>query len=559
MQRFTSSNLGEIVHCHRFLILSVLFFPLVFCSQTMAMNFDLGKELTLDMDVHLTYAAAMRLEDPDNDLLTNVNTDDGNRNFDQGDLVNNKFSVLMDIDLNRDNVGLFVRPRAFYDFAYDDDKFSDDTQDRHRDTAEILDAFAYGTFDVSGHDLDIRVGRQVVNWGESLYLTGGISSAMNPMDATIATAPGIEVKELFLPTGQVSAKVDLWKNVSLSGFAKFEWDKTRLPEAGSYFSAADMLDDAGEKIIVSSAPAPFAALNPVLNLLSEGPTIDRVSDKDASDSGEFGISLSYVADQLNGTEFSFYYMNYHEKTPMVINDLGSGGTSKNWAAEPVTLPNGMTVPLSAALAGMGMDAAQQAQVIGGLTMMDSSSYHLEYAEDVKLYGLSIGTEIADASVGVDVSYRTDYPVALSDGTYTYAEDLQAQINAIYSLGRAPFLWDSWLLQGGIGFNHVYGLDGDEKLSADEFAWGGSASLSLDFFYILPELDMKTTFSYKFNPNGTAVNAAFTENKDSLGVAFDFTYKQDYKFGVNYVAFIGSASDNNLTDRDYIGFNFKYSF
>ena len=112
------------------------------------------------------------LNDQDGYLLTDsatwdgANRDDGNRNFDKGDLVTNRLSAVMDFDFQWKEFGVFVRPRAYYDFAYDgknsndsattnnsmvgygeeltDHKeFTDATKDQHRDKAEILDAFAY--------------------------------------------------------------------------------------------------------------------------------------------------------------------------------------------------------------------------------------------------------------------------------------------------------------------------------------------------------------------------------------------------------------------------------
>lgn len=81
------------------------------CSQ--ALEADLGKGVTMDMDVTLKYSAAIRVEDQDIDLLADVNADDGNRSFDRGDFINNRFSALMDIDINRDNIGFFFTAQGF--------------------------------------------------------------------------------------------------------------------------------------------------------------------------------------------------------------------------------------------------------------------------------------------------------------------------------------------------------------------------------------------------------------------------------------------------------------
>ncbi|MDM8540123.1 DUF1302 family protein [Desulfococcaceae bacterium HSG9] len=153
-------------------------------------------------------------------------------------------STIIDIDAQFKNVGIFLRPRAYYDFAYYgdntndspttdnngpqyggplslNDEFTDETKDTHRDRLEILDAYGYGTFDIGGYDLVLRSGRQVVSWGESMFVANGISSAQNPVDATRLTTPGVELKEVFLPTGQVYSQIDLWGGFTLAGF--YQW------------------------------------------------------------------------------------------------------------------------------------------------------------------------------------------------------------------------------------------------------------------------------------------------------------------------------------------------
>ena len=60
------------------------------------------------------------------------------------------------------------------------------------------------------------------------------------------------------------------------GYYQYEWERTRLPAAGSYFSAGDFLFDGGERIRV--APG-------VPNGIARGPDIE------AKDSGQFGLGL----------------------------------------------------------------------------------------------------------------------------------------------------------------------------------------------------------------------------------------------------------------------------
>jgi hypothetical protein len=478
-----------------------------FSSTAYSLNFNLGKEMLLDVDVQLKYGAAIRVEDQDSKLLSNPNGDDGNRNFEQWDLINNRFTVTVDADLQRKNLGLFVRPRAYYDFVYmtdnsndspgtvnkfgANDEFHDKTEDLHGKKAEILDAFVYGTFNSAGHPINLRVGQQVVQWGTSLFVPG-ISSAQGPVDATIANTPGIEFKELLLPTEQAYVQVGLTDSISLTGFYQWEWERSRIDESGSFFNAADFLFEGGDFLIT-----PFG-------------NIPKVDDKDADDSGQWGAGLLYRAEWLKDTEFGFYYINYHDKGPQV--NVGPSGV------------------------------------------------FLSYAEDIKLYGFSVAAQIVDTAVNFETNYRKDFPVSTTSGNKR-AEVWQAQASYIHLLPPALF-WDQILLLGEVGFNQVYGLDGAKLATADEFAWGGTASFQFDFLNILVghDLNLSVPLTYAFNPNGiSAVAGTFTEKADSFSIATNFTYNQVYKIDLSYTGFVGGAGSDAKADRDYLSLSLKYTF
>ena len=54
--------------------------------------------------------------------------------------------------------------------------------------------FAYATWEIPGDRLlDLRLGRQVINWGESTFYQG-INSIQNRIDARAANTPGVEVQ-----------------------------------------------------------------------------------------------------------------------------------------------------------------------------------------------------------------------------------------------------------------------------------------------------------------------------------------------------------------------------
>ncbi|MBI5443159.1 MAG: DUF1302 domain-containing protein [Deltaproteobacteria bacterium] len=555
---------------------SLAFWLVVSAGPAEALKFTLGPDAGFDCDVALTYGAAWRTEGQDSKLLADVNGDDGDRNFDKWSMVNNRLGAVVDLDLHYKKFGFFLRPRAYYDFAYsgsndndspatnnngpanggpltDNNEFVKETKDRHGRKAEILDAFAYGKGSLGSTELVGRLGRQVVSWGESLFLQGGISSAQSPLDATAANVPGVELKDIFLPVGQGYTQIGKWGGLSLAGYYQWEWDKTRLDESGAYFSSADMIDDAGNHILV-----PVAEIGQTL-------TIDRTSDEHPRDSGQWGVALRYLADWLKNTEFGAYYVNYHEKIPMLIGKAGGGSFSQPFGSF-------QNLPVAPGVTLGQVDPATAAQ----LDFVDTFSYHLEYAEDVKLYGASFSTVLGGANVAGEFSYRHGLPVKVKDAnpanilgfTYQEANVIQAQLSGIYVFGGGS-LWDNCTFTGEAGFNRVNGIGSDAFFtdktgypfkSNDKFAWGYVAKFAFDYYQVLTGLDLQVPVTYRGNVNGvSSVPGTFAEGQDSLGVSFDFTYQGVYKIGIGYTGFFGGHHKNPKADRDFVSMNLKYTF
>lgn len=173
------------------------------------MTFQPSDDLSIDWDTTLSYSLAWRTEKRDHKLVNNADGNDGDNAFDRGSLITDRVGFLTEANLRwQENYGLFMRASGFYDKAYDQsndndtgtsncfasgvcskpNQFPKDTVDQHRDDLRLLDAYAYGTWDMAGHNLNLRVGDQVVSWGESLFYPG-VSGAQSPVDATKATTP----------------------------------------------------------------------------------------------------------------------------------------------------------------------------------------------------------------------------------------------------------------------------------------------------------------------------------------------------------------------------------
>jgi hypothetical protein len=156
--------------------------------------FDLSTDkVTFLIDTTLSWGARYRLDDRDERIIGlanggeafSVNGDDGNLNFSPG-LSSNAVKATIDVDIRLKNVGAFFRGSGFYDFELEDGDrartpLSKPALDWVGSRAELLDAYVWWRFNAGDRRGQLRGGQQVLNWGESTFIPGGIS-VVNPVD-----------------------------------------------------------------------------------------------------------------------------------------------------------------------------------------------------------------------------------------------------------------------------------------------------------------------------------------------------------------------------------------
>ena len=270
--------------------------------------------------------------------VSSSTADDGNLNYDKGDMYSLLFKGLHELDLNADNWGIFTSFKYWYDYELDkgrvphghaaneyaaDERLeTSDFEDLAREKGfEFLDYYLYSSFSLAERPVEFRVGNMVLSWGESTFIQNGIN-VINPFDVTALRRPGSEIKEALLPVGMVYGNVGLTYDLSIEAFYQYDWQRTILDECGTYWSSADPYGG-GCDFLTASANSPDAdQVNSIFR-------IDRSRDDKASDSGQWGINARYFVEALNGTEFGFYYMNLHSRTPIfsgINTDSGLGGS-----------------------------------------------------------------------------------------------------------------------------------------------------------------------------------------------------------------------------------------
>jgi hypothetical protein len=386
-----------------------------------ALQFSFDNGIEANLDTTITYGISIRASSRDPSLIgianggtsRSTNEDNGDLNFDKNKPFANLIRATSELEVKWRNFGFFGRGTAFYDFnLHDSDKLGDTGKDMLGQNVLGLDGFVSGSFEPFGKNLHVRIGRQVINWGESTFIPGGIG-VISPVDLSKLRSPGAELKEAYLPTAGVWASQEITKSLSVEGFVLTNFDKIRLDPKGSYFSNNDTVSDDSNRVIVSfgrrnddrqppTNPVPPGI--PGLSAAAQGlygpfdPAasiwVPRQADHNPSDHGQWGLAARYFARELNDTEFGFYAMNYHSRTPLVSAIRGT--TTSVLTGGPLIQPI-CAVPALVALCATG-----------------TARYFSEYPENIKLYGVSFNTAGPwGVALQGEYSYRPNQPVQLA--------------------------------------------------------------------------------------------------------------------------------------------------
>ena len=408
-------------------------------------TFNVG-EIEGSFDSSLSVGASWSTAKPNKNLIGANNggrglsqtSDDGHLNFKRGETFSKIFKGIHDLELKYGDTGVFVRGKYWYDFELKDEsrEFKDISDSGRKEGAkssgfQLLDAFVYHNYAIADQPGAVRFGKQVISWGESTFIQGGINS-VNPVDVSAFRRPGSEIKEGLIPVNMFYLQQSLTDNLSAEGFYQLEWDQTVVDNCGTFFSQPDVIADgcdnnlavlrsqSGLNTSLTAAGLPAAARGAVFNSLSqqgvifgnpdEGAIVRRGPDRDARDSGQFGFALRYNYEPLD-TEFGAYMMNYHSRAPIFS---GRGGSAASFSAPGLVgslVRNGIPLATATALAPTLLPV-----VVAG-----NSSYYVEYPEDIRLYGLSFSTTLPTGTAwSGEISYRPNAPVQVNTTDILYS-------------------------------------------------------------------------------------------------------------------------------------------
>lgn len=544
-----------------------------------ATRFQLG-DVQGSFDSTLSIGASWRISDidrqqvspgnyPDGQALSSTN-DDGNLNFKQGRTFSQIFKGVHDFSLTYHNIGAFTRFKYWYDreladgsrphghgpnlyepgAKLDDSDFSDNAK---FSGFEFLDAFIYGDFYLANNPINIRLGQQVINWGESTFIMNGIN-AVNPIDVNAFRRPGAEIREGLLPVNLAYINIGLTESVSLEAFYQFKWNKTELDGCGTYFSTTDVVSDGCNFLTLrpdltdqEAIAVPFGALM-------------RSEDIEPKDDGQFGVALRYYSQALNDTEFGFYYMNFHSRIPYV-------------GVSTIDVPSG------------GMP-----------------TYYIEFPENIQLFGLSFNTNVGAFAWSGEISHRRDSPVQINGsevigglfgalgfappntysprvnmGERTSGYDrfditqVQSTLLRVYNqvmgasrliaIGEAGFIHIHNSLNShpyGRSTNYGAGAPGDDGFVTNNSA-GYRLRMELEYNQLFADLNVSPTLSWSHDVYGVSPSGgAFNEGDRAISIGVNTEYKNTFTANLSYTNFFG-GNFNTLNDRDFIAASASVAF
>lgn len=501
-----------------------------------AVPFNIGA-LEGQFDSQLALTSSWATDRADRDLIGASNGgrapaasgDDGRLNFKRGETFSKRFSGRHAVELRSGASGLLLSGRYWYDFELKDEArpfAAIDDHGRERGAqasgAEWLEAFAWHHHAIGAQPGSLRLGRQLLHWGEGLLIPGGID-AINPLDAAIWRRPDAPLREGRLPVNLLHGAQSLGAALTLEAFYQLEWRPTTQDNCATFLAQADYLADGCNQL---ARPA--------------GAPLPRGADRDARDSGQFGLALHYYLEPL-ATDFGAYLLNYHSRLPL----LG----------------------------------------------VADASYFLVYPEDIRLYGLSFATTLAGGSVWRgEFSHRPDAPLQPSIGDGLAAgqaqpawrrqavsqlqTSLEHHFDQVMGASRLSLVGElAWIHVGGLdgryGRDPLFGpgpqADGDCPLPAgatgrycenDGFtsrdAWGYRLQAVWEYPRLFAGIDLKPSLSWAHDVDGhsPAPEAVFVEGRQALSLGLDADYLDTYTASLAYTEFFGGKYSTR-GDRDVL--------
>ena len=241
----------------------------------------------------------------------------------------------------------------------------------------LQDAWVAKGFDLNGEKARVKVGNQVMNWGESLFFGGGING-VNPIDYQRASTPGTLVKETLLAQPAINFSTAIGGGASVEAYYQFGYTPSYFSPVGSYWSTGYSLGAGAYNYQpVTPGYVPTAGYQPLNN-----------NQPGQWAQGQFGGALRWQPESTR-INLAAYAINYIDKTPQLSIGLPYASdynfaTSTNW----------------------------------------------NYAKNRQLFGVSMNAPVGDWTIASELSFRPKDAISLNSGA-SYCGAFSSDPNAPY--------------------------------------------------------------------------------------------------------------------------------
>lgn len=593
---------------------------LLCAHSAQATSYDLGDDWTANWSSSISLGSSWRARKADSRLYTQADgvlvgktdgrapnpVDEGDLNYNKGDRYSTEFKLISEIQVKKQDFGVFVRAKAWYDEALENENAHLGNQSNgynHYDPATntigsakplsdegfqelnrfkgvwLLDAYVYDTFQIADLPLQVRAGNQVVNWGESLFVQG--INQINPIDVPSFRKPGAQLKEVFLPVPIVDASQSLGQYGSIEAFWQAKWEDTPIEAScGNYWTVA-----------VGNIGTNPGACNDAVTLtqsnafgVATNAYIPTIAGHKGKNSGEFGLAYRFTSEALD-TEFGVYAMNLNSRLPIISiqrgsntaspfsalweypNDIHSFGISastniKGWSVSG-EVSRQQNVPIqvdgndllfsglaaSGALAGAGIPAGplgpygQQAVAAFASPSGYLSGYGRANKNQIQLNTVKLGNGILGAGQYVFVA-----EVAFENAN---VPDYKRDPNAlrygrpfVFGPGSSPSFGGSTC--GTLNISPT-GCENDGYYTRN--AWGYRMKGELTYTDLIPGVTVYPSLYWSHDVRGYSIDGQFSQSREALSPSVRFSYAKRYTFEVGAVVYNHNAKFDPLRDRD----------
>lgn len=577
---------------HVFTVIFATAFATVFSlvigtGVSFALSFTWSNGITGSLDTQVTESFGVRLVNPSSKLIgdgpgTNIyqysNADNGDLNYRKGQFFAWETQFTSEMLLYfPDQFTFMVRGTGFVDpIAWRTARtpLKDGAYEQTCRNFRLLDLWGSKEFDIDGQIARLRIGNQVISWGETIFALGGINST-NSLDIQRLLTPGTQLKDAVLPAPIIDFTSGLGHGFNVDMYYQLAWNEDRFPAVGSYFSTSDLLGHGRQPIFINLSNFNFGGLDNIADpTLSNSFAVQWARDKTPSSQGQGGFALHYAPPNWQAS-FGLYFMNYHDKSPVL----------------------------------MSLD--------------QGSIYQTVFLENRQLYGASVNFPLGDWAVGMELSYRPHDAVSLTSA-FNPGGPLDLNTNASPAV-NVPLWKDEQkyeidltgllsLTPSGTGgsllrllgastatvtlegtaicypdlssriYSNIDGVRVMQAPSAGYFFWENnhsglgypitgavgtkwSGGITADFNWVYDGTILK---NWQVNPGATLFVAAFGDTPNatanflqgdtSINIYLNFIMNPPkWQVSLNYTKWMGSTTAQPLGDRDMLGGYITYNF